>query len=210
MLFDHVDFKSSIYFLSNRMLGGGASGDVDKGREVNTGIGKKKGVTDYHCWLLRYASGGSHIPVSSISSNWSAWIFLSKQWTTVWSVWRLFSCSLMIFCCVMCCLVTLARASSSLAIRWRYCCGKYSDPKVVYWKDWWRSRRTGKCSCVAAGFLHMLGYEEWRMCEVAIGRKKRCFKFLQYLFDVSKHLSDVWTSLKDVPSSLRCFDWKMF
>ncbi len=46
------------------------SGVVDEGREDNTEVGKKKGVTGFHCWLLRCVSGGTHMPVSSISSNW--------------------------------------------------------------------------------------------------------------------------------------------
>jgi hypothetical protein len=39
----------------------------------------------------------------------------------------------------------------------------------------------------------------------------RCFKFSKYLLDVSKqkHLSEIQTPVKDVQSTVRCFDCKM-
>jgi len=38
----------------------------------------------------------------------------------------------------------------------------------------------------------------------------RCFKVSKYLLDVLKHLLDTQGPIKDVQSTMRCFDWKMF
>ncbi len=38
----------------------------------------------------------------------------------------------------------------------------------------------------------------------------RCFKVSKYLLDVLNHLLDTQGPIKDVQSTMRCFDWKMF